>query len=135
MKKNHLEHPLHRDYWQAGVHHSCKKTFPVEFLENGHLSNPVSRLLKSATSFCKQMISLVPSSFNKRNTNVSVSGFSNSLPGEQPHLAPPGIKRRLAGILYADIAGYSRLTEQDEDGTHDRFLACMMFMQTPVAAS
>ena len=28
------------------------------------------------------------------------------------------LQRRLAAILYADVAGYSRLTGEDEDGTH-----------------
>jgi len=32
--------------------------------------------------------------------------------GDQP------IQRKLAAILYADVAGYSRLTGQDEDATH-----------------
>jgi adenylate cyclase len=32
--------------------------------------------------------------------------------------APP--KRRLAAVLFADVAGYSRLMEQDESGTHVR---------------
>ncbi len=30
------------------------------------------------------------------------------------------LPRKLAGILYADVAGYSRLTGQDEEGTHRR---------------
>ncbi len=30
----------------------------------------------------------------------------------------PGIERKLAAILYADVAGYSRLTGEDEEGTH-----------------
>ena len=34
--------------------------------------------------------------------------------GDQP------IQRKLAAILYADVAGYSRLTGQDEDATHAR---------------
>ncbi len=29
------------------------------------------------------------------------------------------MERRLAAILAADVAGYSRLMEQDEAGTHD----------------
>ncbi|MDP6804905.1 MAG: adenylate/guanylate cyclase domain-containing protein [Rhodospirillales bacterium] len=33
-------------------------------------------------------------------------------------MEPPKIKRKLAAILYADVAGYSRLTEDDEEGTH-----------------
>ncbi len=28
------------------------------------------------------------------------------------------LKRKLAAILYADVAGYSRLTGEDEEGTH-----------------
>ena len=28
------------------------------------------------------------------------------------------LERKLAGILYADVAGYSRLTGEDEDATH-----------------
>ena len=32
--------------------------------------------------------------------------------GDQP------IQRKLAAILYADVAGYSRLTQEDEEGTH-----------------
>jgi adenylate cyclase len=31
-----------------------------------------------------------------------------------------GLERRLAAIFYADVAGYSRLTGADEDGTHRR---------------
>ena len=30
------------------------------------------------------------------------------------------LKRKLAAILYADVAGYSRLTGEDEDATHRR---------------
>ena len=32
----------------------------------------------------------------------------------------PSFARRLAAVLYADVVGYSRLTAQDEDGTHRR---------------
>ncbi|MFQ5755772.1 MAG: adenylate/guanylate cyclase domain-containing protein [Acidiferrobacterales bacterium] len=31
---------------------------------------------------------------------------------------PEHLKRKLAAILYADVAGYSRLTGEDEEGTH-----------------
>ncbi len=30
------------------------------------------------------------------------------------------LPRKLAAILYADVAGYSRLTGEDEDATHRR---------------
>lgn len=33
---------------------------------------------------------------------------------------PDRLTRKLAAILYADVAGYSRLTGEDEEGTHRR---------------
>ena len=33
------------------------------------------------------------------------------------------VERRLAAILAADVAGYSRLMGADEDGTHERLKA------------
>lgn len=38
-------------------------------------------------------------------------------------MEPPKIKRKLAAILYADVAGYSRMTEEDEEGTHRTLVA------------
>jgi adenylate cyclase len=36
---------------------------------------------------------------------------------------PERLQRKLAAILYADVAGYSRLTGEDEEGTHRRLSA------------
>ena len=41
---------------------------------------------------------------------------------------PTKSKRTLAGILYADIAHYSHLTEEDEEGTHRRLIRTMEIM-------
>jgi adenylate cyclase len=38
-------------------------------------------------------------------------------------LATERVERRLAAILAADVVGYSRLMEADEEGTHERFTA------------
>ena len=35
---------------------------------------------------------------------------------ETPEISPP--KRKLAGILHADVVGFSRLMGEDEAGTH-----------------
>ncbi len=35
------------------------------------------------------------------------------------------LDRKLAAILYADVAGYSRLTGDDEEGTHRQLSACL----------
>ncbi len=33
-------------------------------------------------------------------------------------MEPKPLERKLTAILYADVAGYSRLTGEDEEGTH-----------------
>ena len=42
--------------------------------------------------------------------------------------------RKSVGILYADIADYARLTEQDEEGTHRSLVELMGIMKSQVAA-
>jgi class 3 adenylate cyclase len=39
--------------------------------------------------------------------------------------------RRLAATLAADVAGYSRLMEADEEGTHERLQACLRDLVNP----
>ncbi len=38
-------------------------------------------------------------------------------------MAEENVKRKLTAILYADVAGYSRLTGEDEVGTHQQLSA------------
>ncbi len=45
------------------------------------------------------------------------------------------VQRRLAAILAADVAGYSRLMGEDEDGTRDRFNAHLAELIEPAIAS
>ena len=40
-------------------------------------------------------------------------------------VADERVERRLAAILVADVAGYSRLMHNDEEATHARFTALM----------
>ena len=42
--------------------------------------------------------------------------------------------RRLAAILAADVAGYSRLMEADEEGTHERLQAHFAELVAPKVA-
>src|ERR1700755_1690379 len=46
-----------------------------------------------------------------------IRDFKSNIRGEPPNGATP---RRLAAIVAGDIAGYSRLMELDEEGTHKR---------------
>ena len=50
-------------------------------------------------------------------------------------MATPGqdrVERRLAAILAADVAGYSRLTGQDEEGTYARLQDHLRSLVDPV---
>ncbi len=47
-------------------------------------------------------------------------------------MAPDRLPRKLAAILYADVADYSRLTGEDEDATHRRLRECLDFISTSV---
>ena len=44
------------------------------------------------------------------------------------------LPRKLAAILYADVAGYSRLTGEDEDGTHRLLSTCLDLIAESVTA-
>ncbi len=46
---------------------------------------------------------------------------------------PDHLPRKLAAILYADVAGYSRLTGKDEDTTHRRLSECLDLIADQVA--
>jgi adenylate cyclase len=45
------------------------------------------------------------------------------------------VERRLAAILAADVAGYSRLMEADEEGTPAEFLRELGICKSPRAAA
>ena len=45
------------------------------------------------------------------------------------------LKRKLAAILYADIAGYSRLTGDDEEGTHRRVMDLLDYVSDQIVKS
>jgi hypothetical protein len=48
---------------------------------------------------------------------AEIRNFKSGKSGEPPRESIP---RRLAAIVAGDIAGYSRLMETDEEGTHNR---------------
>jgi adenylate cyclase len=67
--------------------------------------------------------------------DVIVSGYCYSLTKNQQEMSPQSCDHRQVGILYADIADYSRLTEQDEEGTHHRLVESMKTMEAYVSAN
>ena len=96
-------------------------------------------LIHSAFSFFKQRFSLFPFSAAVGNTGVNkdviVLGYSNSQYSGQQRRCVDRLSHRQVGILYADIAAYSRLTEQDEEGTHHRLVECMEIMEAYVTTN
>ena len=67
--------------------------------------------------------------------DAMVSGYSCPLTNGQQELWQDSCDRRRVGILYADIADYSRLTEQDEEGTHRRLVESMKIIEAYVTAN
>src|SRR3954451_6222398 len=49
-------------------------------------------------------------------------------------VADERVERRLAAILVADVAGYSRLMHEDEEATHGHFTAAMESAINPAVA-
>jgi len=68
-------------------------------------------------------------------TDGVVSGYSYPMKNNRQKPSLEGCDHRRVGILYADIASYARLTEQDEEGTHRRLVASMKIMQAYVLAN
>jgi adenylate cyclase len=47
----------------------------------------------------------------------------------------PDLPHKLAAILYADVAGYSRLTQLDEAGTHEQLSVCLDLMAERISSA
>jgi class 3 adenylate cyclase len=67
--------------------------------------------------------------------DVIVSGYSYPLTENQRDTSPQNRGHRQVGILYADIADYTRLTEQDEEGTDHRLEESMKIMEAYINAN
>lgn len=61
-------------------------------------------------------------------TDVIVSGYSMDIPDREAGTDRKELTRKQAGIFYADIADYTRLTEQDEEGTHHRLVEAIQIV-------
>ncbi len=54
--------------------------------------------------------------------------------GDEPASAiSASTRRKLAAILHADVAGYSRLMAEDETGTHARLISCLKMVERIVS--
>ena len=91
--------------------------------------------IQNAVYLLEQGIEACHLSAGNRSSDIIVPGYSYLSTEEQHEPLAESCDRRLAGIFYADIADYSRLTEQDEEGTHHRLVESMKIMETHVAAN
>ena len=92
------------------------------------LSNTVGKLRKAFGDDPKnpQIIETIPKVGYRLIAEVVRSA------ADEPSTAKKRLERKLAAILYADVAGYSRLTEADEEGTHERLGAALDRLTTSI---
>ncbi len=71
----------------------------------------------------------------EHGSDLLVSGYVDPV-GEKDSREFPAtnLQRKQVAVLYADIANYTRLTEQDEEGTHRRLVEAIRIMMSHVAA-
>ena len=87
----------------------------------------ISKLVNSL----KQGIGFLPTNDSQVVANKIIAGYEPS--AEFRGIA--GLERKRVGILYADIVDYSRLTEDDEEGTHQRLVESMGIAKAHVIAN
>jgi len=96
------------------------------------LNNTIAKLRKAFNDDPKnpQVIHTVPKKGYRLIAEVGVSPLSSEF--ENVHAVEPeshpSLERKLAAILYADVADYSRLTGLDEEGTHRSLSKCLDLM-------
>jgi class 3 adenylate cyclase len=91
--------------------------------------------IQNAVSYFVEKAEALHSTSTDGPHDAIVSGYSCPLTNDQQELCQDSCDRRQVGILYADIADYSRLTEQDEEGTHHRLVESMNIIEAYVAAN
>jgi class 3 adenylate cyclase len=95
----------------------------------------MNSLIHNAITYCKRGINAGLSSAIELATPVLASRYGYPVFAGQSRSQSSHLNRRLVGILYADIVEYSRLTEEDEEGTHLRLVETMKIMTSHVTAN
>ncbi|NNE63742.1 MAG: adenylate/guanylate cyclase domain-containing protein [Gammaproteobacteria bacterium] len=66
-------------------------------------------------------------------SGLLVSDYVDSVSEEDcMDILATSLRRKRAAVLYADVANYARLTEQDEEGTHHRLVKAIRIMMSHV---
>lgn len=85
--------------------------------------------IKNIISSLQRGFHLLPARSAYGTNRVVIAGY-DALAEEREH----DLDRKPAGILHADIADYTRLTEEDEEGTHRRLIESMDLLRAEIAA-
>jgi class 3 adenylate cyclase len=92
-------------------------------------------LLHKLIDSIRQSLGLVQGSGAYPATSVMVSGYSLDSDCGETNCAQAGPGGKPTGVLYADIADYTRLAEKNEEATQLRLVEAIRIMMTNVAAN
>lgn len=88
--------------------------------------------IQNAVSYFARRFENFASTGTDKTCDVVVSGYSFPLDKYRQAWPCANCDHRQVGIMYADIADYSRLSELDEEGTHHRLVESMKIMQAHI---
>ena len=91
--------------------------------------------IQNAVSYLERRIEALGSFAADNRCDDVVSGYSYPLTKFQHVWPSENCDHRQVGILYADIVDYSRLSEQDEVGTHHRLVESMKIMEAHISVN
>ncbi len=92
-------------------------------------------LIQNAIARCKRGFNAALFAANESPTPDLVSAYGYPVSAGQFRPRPNDLNRRMVGILHADIAEYSRMTDEDEEGTHLRLVEVLQIVETCVGVS
>jgi adenylate cyclase len=92
-------------------------------------------LLQTTISFLRGEDKKAMEPQNDNVTDLIVSGYSTESLDCERCSDTPRLTHKQVGIFYADVANYTRLTEQDEDGTHRRLVEAMKIIMSIAAVN
>ncbi len=95
---------------------------------------PMNWLVRNLSSFVSRRGYWDSLAEIEHGSDLLVSDYVDPVGEEGSREIPAtSLQRKQAAVLYADIANYARLTEEDEEGTHHRLVKAIRTMMSHVA--
>lgn len=89
--------------------------------------------IQNKISFLRKRVETSQQIANKCSCDAIVSAYSYLPDTNWLKSSSNSCDQHLAGILYADVAEYARLTEEDEEGAHRRLVEGLRIMKVTIA--